>query len=134
MRKGHQKNVGYLKANNQTVWVRNNPPTRKGDTYINRSFKYYRHEGKDYILDEYLGFFAHLFWVRMKVDMALKRIALGKQKMGYVPEWLSEAYISDDQVNQLKFSSAFKLKQQVNRIKGGTLYQKIVLKQNNRNN
>ncbi|MEC1876813.1 MULTISPECIES: hypothetical protein [Bacillus] len=55
----------------------------------------------------------------MRINLALKRLVLGKQHLGYVPEWLSEAYIiMDDQVYCLELSKLFVLKEQVKRAVG----------------
>ncbi|MGJ5835567.1 hypothetical protein [Bacillus sp. G402] len=76
MKRFDKKNIAYLKNEGQTIWVRNNA---------------------------HIGNFAHYYWVKMKIDLALQRIKLGERHLGYVPEWLSECYILEHQVRQFEF-------------------------------
>ncbi|MCY9226022.1 hypothetical protein MOF11_13410 [Bacillus haynesii] len=116
MRESHKKNVAYLKAEGQTIWVRNTAHTGKEDRYVNQYIKYSEHEGKQYEFYEYIGFHSNFYWVKMKIDLALKRLILGKRHFGYVPEWLSECYMMEHQVKEFKTSKLFGLKEQAGRV------------------
>ncbi|MFB4367324.1 hypothetical protein ABEY05_20035 [Bacillus subtilis] len=118
MRKNHKKNTSFLKVENQTIWVRNTPHTGKEDCYVNQYIEVIEHEGEKYSFNKYLGTYSNLYWVQMTINLALKRLVLGKQHLGYVPEWLSEAYIMDDQVNCLESSKLFVLKEHFKRMMG----------------
>lgn len=106
----------FLKNENQTIWVRNASHTGKETSYVNQYIKLIEHEGKNHIFYEYLGTYTNLNWVKMNINLALERIILGKKHLRYVPEWLSECYIMDDQVNRLVSSKLFRIKEQVKRI------------------
>ncbi|WP_230162828.1 hypothetical protein [Peribacillus simplex] len=45
-----------------------------------------------------------LAWVQMRLDLALKRIELGQKHLGWTPEWLSEIFLTEKQVKELKSS------------------------------
>jgi len=42
----------------------------------------------------------------MKLSLALKRIELGQRHLNWTPEWLSEVYLTKDQVNRLEISNS----------------------------
>ncbi|MEC0276109.1 hypothetical protein [Peribacillus frigoritolerans] len=121
MRRNYKKNVGYLKNRQQKVWVRNTTHMGLQNTYVNSYLSQYIHEGKEYVFNEWFNdSFSTYYWVQMKLDLALKRIELGRQHLGNTPEWLSECFLMEEQVKQLDFSFSTKLKQKwKNKMKKG---------------
>lgn len=103
MKRFDKKNIAYLKNEGQTIWVRNNAHIGKGYSYVSEYITYLEHERESYEQFDYIGHFAHYYWVKMKIDLALQRIKLGERHLGYVPEWLSECYILEHQVRQFEF-------------------------------
>ncbi|WP_406590331.1 hypothetical protein [Bacillus atrophaeus] len=118
MKKSHKKNIAYLKIEDQTIWVRNTTHTGKDDCYVNQYTKCLEHEGQRHEDLKYIGYYSNYYWVKMKIDLALKRLMLGEQHFGYIPEWLSECYIMDHQVKEFKASKLFAVREEVRRLFG----------------
>ncbi|MCM3541328.1 hypothetical protein [Priestia endophytica] len=111
MRRGHKKNVGYLMSTQQKVWVRNTTHMGLENKYVNSYLSRDIYEGKEYVSEQLLYRLGSYYWVQMRVDLALKRIELGRHHLGYIPEWLSECFLMEEQVKQLDFSYLTKLRQ-----------------------
>lgn len=47
----------------------------------------------------------------MSLELALQRIQLGHKLLGYIPEWLSECYLNENQIRELDLSHSTRLKQ-----------------------
>ncbi|MFP7225856.1 hypothetical protein SFC42_22475 [Priestia filamentosa] len=122
MRRGHKKNIAFMKDTRQTVWVRNTTHRGNMSRYVSKYLKYYEEVDKQF--EEYLCLYTRypeLAWVQMRLDLALKRIELGRQHLGDTPEWLSECFLMEEQVKQLDSSYSTKLIQKWKEMNGRIL-------------
>jgi len=104
-RKGDKQTIAYLLNNpDEVVWVRNTTHKGQLSSYISRTSEYFPEH--DQSIEDYLSDIGHLYWVKMKLSLALKRIELGQRHLNWTPEWLSEVYLTKDQVNRLEISNS----------------------------
>ena len=104
-RKEDKKNIGYLLNNpDEIVWVRNTSHKGQRISYISRTNEYFPEHNQS--IEDYFSDLGHLYWVKMKLGLALERIELGQKHLNWTPEWLSEVYLTKDQVKRLKLSTS----------------------------
>ena len=102
-RRFHKKNVAYLLSNlNEIVWVRNTTHTGHMSRYISKYSEYW--EEQNQTTESYFGYNSHpeLYWVKMKLGLAIERIKLGQKHLNWTPEWLSEVFLTNDQLQRLE--------------------------------
>ena len=119
-RRHSKKNVALLHKN-QLIWVRNvNHQNRPFYVYYN-SVHYY--EDRRYEFPELISSGTEVYcWVKMSVELALKRLELYKSNNNNViSEIMSECYLTNTQIKQLYYPSItkklwnFMLKSRMNR-------------------
>lgn len=104
-RKNHKKNIAYLIGDlDEIVWVRNSTHEGRLKPYVAKYSEYW--EEHNQTTESYITGHGELYWVKMKLGLALNRIELGQQDLGWTPEWLSEVFLTKEQVNRLKESSS----------------------------
>jgi len=100
-RRNHKKNIAYLLSDlDEIVWVRNSTHEGRLSTYVSKYSQYW--EEHNQTTESYITGHGELYWVKMKLGLALKRIELGLHDLGWSPEWLTEVFLTKDQVNKLK--------------------------------
>lgn len=102
MRYGQKINVRTLPINTQ-IWVRNCSYKGKEYPFFSEFLNSYIYEGNEHWYPEFSTFHCYR-WVRMSVDLALKRTRLFKKysQSDWLPEWLTEFYLLEEQLFLLK--------------------------------
>lgn len=101
MKSTHKKNVAYLPKDSK-IWVRNRS---YNEAQFFKKFIYpIEYEGKLHWFSD-ISPFSSYRWVQMSVDLALERTRIWKQENDYIPEWLTEFYLMENQIKDLIFPS-----------------------------
>ncbi|UTE78688.1 hypothetical protein [Rossellomorea sp. KS-H15a] len=93
------RTIGFL-PRESTIWVRNISHFGDGIPYYNRSLhplvEDESGDGENMITDT---------WVQMSVEDALERTRLWKEKSVHLPDWVTECYLTELQVERLIYPS-----------------------------
>ncbi|MED4170675.1 hypothetical protein [Priestia megaterium] len=100
IRRNAKMNVALIPMDS-IIWVRNTSHLGKDYPFFNE-FTYVTEEKEEYELSETPSVFDHLRWVKMRVDLALERTRLWKEREpNYLPEWITEFYLMEEQIKTL---------------------------------
>jgi hypothetical protein len=93
------RNIGFL-PRESVIWVRNISHLGDGIPYYNQSIHPLVEEAAD------MENMIRGTWVKMRVEDALERTRLWKEKSDSLPDWVTECYLTERQVNNLIYPSA----------------------------
>ncbi|MCA1060535.1 hypothetical protein LCL96_16485 [Rossellomorea aquimaris] len=94
------RNIGFL-PKESIIWVRNMSHLDNGTPFYNRSVHpLAAEEARD------KGNMVADTWVKMRVEDALERTRLWKEKCTVLPDWVTECYLMEHQVNNLIYPSS----------------------------
>ncbi|QPC47555.1 hypothetical protein [Mangrovibacillus cuniculi] len=109
-----KKNIAYIPTQ-ELIWVRNT--SHKGIQFP--YFDTVLSEGGKVSTEFVPSIFNHLMWVKMPVYLALERTKLWKESHdGNLPEWLTEFYLMEQQLETLKKFPFFSLNSLISRLSG----------------
>lgn len=100
MRMDHKLNVKLISPD-ELIWVRNSSHFGKERPYFKKFTYSYQHEDTEHWSYETCVTGSYR-WVKMKVSLALERTQLWKEKNEDIPEWLTEFYLMEEQLEQLE--------------------------------
>jgi hypothetical protein len=92
------RHIGFL-PRESVIWVRNKSHLGGGIPYFNRFVHPLVEEGTndDNMIKD--------TWVKMSIEDALERTYLWKKEYGFLPEWITECYLMEEQVKRLIYPS-----------------------------
>lgn len=102
MRKGQKVNLSLI-PKTAKIWVRNFSHIENTSFYSNFSYPV-EHNGKVYWFEDSSAFNSFC-WVKMQVDLALERTRLWKETYHSLPEWVTEFYLMESQIEELRAPS-----------------------------
>lgn len=103
MRYGEKINIKMIPSD-ALIWVRNCSYMEMKTPFFSKFCYSYEHENNEYWSSE-VSTFSSYKWVKMRVDLALERTRLWKERNDWVPEWITEFYLMESQLFSLKNAS-----------------------------